>query len=244
MKQLRTIEAFLAGELTGKELEKFKAQLTTDSLFSEEVQLHYEVNESIHDNEIAQIRDKVRKVLSYTHQTHTKIKLYRRIAFYAAAAVISLLIVLNIFISKQNNTTELFTEYYKPYNPDITLRSTTLEKNSVQFAYKLYQDKEYGPAFHILDNYLHEHANDLTARFYYGMCALELNKNDIAIYAFRDVIETNNNSPFAEHAEWYLGLTYVKVEKKDSAKIYFNRIIDESGYHSEKASEILSSIDE
>ncbi len=244
MKQIRTIEAFLAGELEGNDLEKFKSQLSNDSAFAGDVQLHKEINDSIRDDNVVRIRAAVRKLFRNNHKKHRKIKTYRRIAIYASAAAVALLIALNLLVTQKHHTEEIFGTYYEPYNPDITLRSTTLKRNSVQFAYKLYQDKEYGAAFQILTNYLQENEDDLTARFYYGMCALELEKNDIAIDALREVIETSNNSPFAEHASWYLGLTYIKLEKTDSARKYFNHIVEKSGYHANKASDILKSIEE
>ena len=244
MKKLRTIEAYLSGELKGQELRNFRAELASNPALADEVDFNRDINESIIDEEIVNIRNIIRNVILKKQVISRKINLTKRIVIYASAASIALLIVMNLPFQKQADNNQIFNNYYEPYNPDITLRSTTLKKNSVQFAYKLYQDKEYGAAFQILDNYLHENHEDQTARFYLGMCALEMDKNGTAIDAFREIIDSESDSPFEEHAKWYLGLTYMKLEKTDSARMYFNTIVEEEGYHADAASEILKDINE
>lgn len=156
-----------------------------------------------------------------------------------AAASFALIFVLGglwyILINMTSLTGQLAIKYYKPAYPILQIRSgEVVAEEGLQEAFKLYKENSYKNALIYFKNLETQPA----ARFYSGICYIELKQFDDAIEAFKKVVGANN-SLFVEQAEWYLGLIYLMNKQKKDAVKQFTRISYSESYYKDQASEIL-----
>ena len=123
----------------------------------------------------------------------------------------------------------------------LSTRSIEQSRNSIQLSYYLYQEGDFQTSYEILKNYISSNFDDQTAHFYLGLDALELSLYDQAIDEFT-LVEQNNVSPFALHAQWYLAMTYLKTGRVDHAKIILRHLTKEENMYSVKAKKILKKL--
>ena len=155
------------------------------------------------------------------------------------AASFALIFVLGglwyILINKTSLTEQLAIKYYKPAYPILQIRSGEVAaEEGLKEAFKLYKENNYKNALIYFKNIETQPA----ARFYSGICYIELNQFDDAIEAFKKVVGANN-SLFVEQAEWYLGIIYLMNKQKKDAVKQFTRISYSESYYKDQASEIL-----
>ena len=95
-----------------------------------------------------------------------------------------------------------------------------------------------------IDNFnklLNVFPDDLNALFYSGVSYYKLGKYDNALNNLQKVLAHRNNV-FTEEAEWYLALSLINNENRNEAMIVLQRIVNQKGFYSEKASAKLKSI--
>ena len=82
-------------------------------------------------------------------------------------------------------------------------------------------------------------ASNIAVKFYYGISNIEIHNYANAITAFNEIIRQNDNL-YIEHAEWYLGLCYLKSNQKDKALDQFLAVASNpDNYHQKEARAIL-----
>ena len=161
-----------------------------------------------------------------------------------AAATFALILVaggLWFFLSFKTSLTEqLASKYYKPAYPILQIRSGEVDaEEGLKEAFKLYKENNYKNAL----IYFKTLETQPAARFYSGICYIELGQLDDAIEAFEKVVDADN-SLFVEQAEWYLGLIYLMNNQKKDAVKHFTEISDSSySYYRDDASDILKYLD-
>ena len=117
----------------------------------------------------------------------------------------------------------------------MQIRSVELNTNSaLNEAFAYYKIKDYNNAL----SYFNSLENQITARFYSGICYIELENYDKAIESFEFVIEDNDNL-FIEQADWYLGLIYLMDNQKSEAIMQFEKISASDSYYVKQANDIL-----
>ncbi len=244
------IEKYLAGELSQEEKNSFDNLLKKDNELKELLVLHAEVNKSIRENDIHNFRSRLQEIYTkFTEKkTNTSFKEFSNIKITwpkvsVAAFILFAVIAGSLFLFEQKKipTTELYSQYYSPYETDIDVRSVNQSQNSLTQAVLLYTKKDYNAAFELLGAQLNENMNDPAVRFYYGLTAIELNRYETAIYQLNELVNSNQQ-PFSINAKWYLGLCYLKLNEEDKAKSYFEDIANEDGYYSQQAREILKKL--
>jgi tetratricopeptide (TPR) repeat protein len=78
--------------------------------------------------------------------------------------------------------------------------------------------------------------------FYYGISNIETKNYDNSIKAFTTIINQNDNL-YIEHAEWYLGLCYLKNNQKDKAIDQFVVVASNpDNFHRQEAKNILEKL--
>jgi hypothetical protein len=243
MKKTKMIETYLDGNLNETEKAEFNKLLIEDNCLASEIILHKEVNEAILDNEIHEFREKVYKLISSSAEKSSRFLLFpKKLIKYPVAASIVLLIGISLWqVFSLESPDKIYADYYKAYQPDISVRSINTTTDKIQLSYLLYQEGDYESSFEILNNYLAENADNQTARFYLGMNAIELGKIDFAIAELKK-IEQDETTPYAIHARWYLAMTYLKSKNPDEARIYLKSLRKEENFYSEKAREVLKKL--
>jgi tetratricopeptide (TPR) repeat protein len=250
METTMIIEKYLDGELVPEELDSFENSLKNDNELSKLVKLHSEVNKSILESDIHNFRDLLRdiyakfsKTRKFTSKDNNSGKglAWRKISLAAFLIIIVGLSGTYFFEHRLSSPEELYSRFYSPYQADVSIRSVGQTQNGITLAIQLYQKKDYNTAFEILGNLLNNNKNNPAVRFYYGITAMELNRYETAIYQMNELVKSNQQ-PFAIHAEWYLGLCYLKLNDETKAQDYFKKIYENNGYYSSRAHDILKKL--
>jgi len=226
------INLFLDGELKGDELLKFQQQLSTDSSLAAEVKLHEEIVDSITDDESYFLRQRLSLLITQTVRKRMMV----RVVSSVAAGLIVVLSVLSI--SHTPSPMKAYSEYYTPYQTDLNTRSVENNLLGLNFAYKLYSDGDYATAHELLSNYNADNFNDISAKYYQALCAIELNLNT---EAEENLLHVLNEGDFAHalHAKWYLSMLYLKTERFTEAENYLESLAEEPNFYAARAKEIL-----
>ena len=83
-----------------------------------------------------------------------------------------------------------------------------------------------------------ENFNNIAANYYQGLCALELNKSEVAAESFQTVIAEGDYA-YSLHAKWYLSLLYLKTEQHQKAKLLFEELAENPNFYAERSRKIL-----
>lgn len=236
------LEDFLDGQLTSDELNIFLTELESNKELASEMNLRLEVNQFIKDKGFLELKDKLSIQLRKSDITNPVINFGKDFlkTWHLAAASFALILVVGglwyILSNKPYSTEKLVTKYYKPAHPILQIRSLEDNNNdALAKAFKYYKDNDYNNAL----KYFQSLENQITAKFYSGVCHIELAQYEPAIDCFSQIINDNDNL-FVEQANWYLGLIYLMDNKKSKAIEQFNKISQEQGYYSAQASEIVN----
>jgi tetratricopeptide (TPR) repeat protein len=105
-----------------------------------------------------------------------------------------------------------------------------------------FQQKDYATASDLFKKILNKDDSNIAVWFYYGIANIETQNYDNSINAFTTIIKQNDNL-YIEHAEWYLGLCYLKNNQKDKALDQFVAIASNpENFHHQEAKNILEKL--
>ena len=238
------IEQFLDGELRSKGIQMFLQQKEKDMEFAEEYFIRMEINDAIQDKEFIEFksilddkRERFAKKSPYLNARREVLK-----GWHLAAASFSLVVVAGglwyILSNKPASTDKLVSKYYKPAHPMMQMRSAKMNtEESMKEAFSLYRENKFESAL----IYFNTIGNQITAKFYSGICYIELGEYDKAVKSFSYIVEDNDNL-FVEQSEWYVGIIHLMNNKNDEAIAQFKRISTSDSFYADKAKDILSYI--
>ncbi len=240
-KSFSLLEDFLDGNLSSDELNQMLKDLESNKDLTREMMLRLEVNQVIKDKGFLELQNKLEMQLNNTNNNSPLLNLGREFlkTWQLAAASFALVLVVGglwyILSNKPYSTEKLVTKYYKPAHPFLQIRSAeSNSENALAQAFSFYKDNDYSNAL----QYFKSIENQTTAKFYCGVCYIELEQYDNAIEAFSYIINDNDNL-FVEHANWYLGLIYLMDNQKSKAIDQFETIASEDNFYAAQASDIL-----
>jgi tetratricopeptide (TPR) repeat protein len=140
-----------------------------------------------------------------------------------------------ILSNKPYSADRLIGKYYKPAQPILQVRSMEFTGDDIlKEAFNLYQQNNFENAL----KYFNALNNQIIAKFYSGICYIELGQFSKAMESFEFVVNDADNL-FVEQAEWYLGLIYLMNNQKSEALDQFARISESGSYYSDQAKEIM-----
>ena len=235
------IEEYIDGNLYGQELEEFHAEVSSNPELYNEVEISMEINEAIRDKGFMDMRNKLNEQNTQYATPAALMNIQKDLfrTWHIAAASFALILVVGglwyILSNKTFSTERLVSKYYKPAHPIMQVRS--LEVNSDEAfkeAFQFYQQNDFKNAL----KYFNALDNQITAKFYSGICYIELEQFNNAIESFEFVINDKDNL-FVEQAEWYMGLIYLMNNQKNEAISQFNKISTSESYYANQAKEIL-----
>ena len=235
------IEDYLKGYLSEKELKLFKKELMTNSNLQAEVVLRKKIEDALRDKDLS----KFRKLINNTSKGNSRSSygfFVRNEVFrtwqIAAASLIFVLLASGmwyVFTGKTYSSEVLISKYYEA--PQAVGQSRSVEYGSddaLKEAFTYYQQNDYSNAL----KYFSSLDNQVTSKFYSGVCYIELEQYQKATDSFEFVINDKDNL-FVEQAEWYLGLIYLMNNEKDKANDQFNKISQADSFYADQAQEIL-----
>lgn len=235
------IEEFLDGNLTGEELDLFLKQKEQEQQFNTEIDLRHEINQSLKDKGLFELREILENQKS-DFLIKDPFYNFRKDLFktwHLAAASFSLILVVGglwyILSNKPYSTEKLVTKYYKPAHPINQIRSLEINSgDALSEAFKHYKQNNFNSAL----KYFNSLDNQITAKFYSGVCYIELEEFDQAIESFSFVINDKDNL-YVEQADWYLGLIYLMNNQRQMALTQFEQISNGDSYYAYQAEEII-----
>jgi tetratricopeptide (TPR) repeat protein len=257
MRSTILIEKYLDGTLKGEKLKAFIHQLQHDSELRELVALHREVNESIREEDVIRLRNKLEKAYLQFRKSEIRNKesipgvqvptnrtaLYKRMLLVAAG--FALLIILGVLsyglIHREYTSDKLYSMYYRPYVPDILIRSDTDKADAMGEAILLYDRGSYSTAYNNLLDMIDADSKNYMARFYLGLSCMEQNKFEEAIIQFDSILK-NCRSTLIYHSQWYLALCYLKTGNTREAKDLLETIASGNTYYRKKAENLLKKL--
>ena len=143
------MERYFDSELSVEEMATFSARLQHDEIFRSLVEREKIIigairNQGLLDNlhYLKSVEEKIQG--NHAHHSVARIRTWY---YYAAAAVVALLIAVKVLLPAQQNTDELFAEYFNPY-PNVfepTVRGTDMTTKRTE-AFQAYEKKNYKQA--------------------------------------------------------------------------------------------------
>lgn len=243
-KHSASIEHYLSNEMAPAELMAFEQELKTNSDLANELKFSQSIDSALMRDDIIDLREKliatiqsdrdVKKVVpAIEKQTHKW--------WYAAAAVITIFAVATTLYLQMPRTAtndSLFREYY---NAENIVDQTRSNQNIVDAVVK-FQQKDFRSASALFKRILETDNSNIAVWFYYGISNIETGNYDNSIKAFTLIINQNDNL-YIEHAEWYLGLCYLKSNQGDKAIVQFNNVAaNPENFHHLEARNILEKL--
>ena len=239
-----SIERYLANELVPPKRLAFKEELQTNPELASELKLSQSIDSAIERDDIIDLR---RKLIAAIHEGRKAekeipvIRMYTRKWWYAAASLLVLCAVAaTLYLQTPHSITNdsLFNQYYSSEN---IVDQTRGEQNIVEAVIK-FQQKDFRKASALFKSILDKDNSNIAIWFYYGISNIETKNYENSVKAFKTIIEQNDNL-YIEHAEWYLGLCYLKNNQKDKAIDQFADVASNpDNFHQQEAKTILEKL--
>lgn len=236
MKDIRLIENYLDNDLKGEQLSSFQKLLKEDKELADKVCLHQDINTSILEDDIAELRQQIKG--HFLTEKKLPIKTVMKYVLPVAATLIIGLALIHTI--NKSEYEDIYTVYYKPYEADVVIRTAlnNVAKRKNLTPYLLYNKGKYQEAFEMLEDSVNDKPENYRANFFYGLCALELNNFIVAEKSLTNVIKDSINPTFKVHAEWYLSMLYLKNNNPEKARQHLENLSGEH-YYASKAKKIL-----
>jgi len=236
-----SIEDYIDGILEGELLDEFKLELHDNTDLMAEVELRKQINESLSENDIFDLRKELMAARAAAEVKTVKMLIPEskvgQIKFWRSS--VAILVVLlglagvlrNSFISVDNTYDSFFEA--PAWSPE---RSITSEVTLLQQANIPYLNSDYKEVVKIL-----EAASEIenpVIDFYKAASLQKLDNYNDALAGFTKVINHGDNL-FVEEAEWYRSLCYLKLGDLEKAKIELLAVIDRKGHFENDAKAVI-----
>ena len=233
------IEEYLSNKLSVEEGRSFDEKLKADEEFAKEVEeqaMLFNAFDEMQAQELLRRFGNIEQELDGGKEKQFGFPVYLR---WAAAVAVLAVVSLVVYLNTTTSSKDLFLAYYTPYpNVESPVSRSEAEGNAV---WQLYENGDYKAAYQQFEQALVVNEADLASRFYLGICALELNRFAVAEEVF-STVAADKNGTYAEQAEWYLALSYLKDGKRKKARRSLDKIIVAESSYSEKAKALLGEL--
>lgn len=218
------IDDYLTGRLSGKALENFEQQLTTDPALAKLVGEEQAAAQLINTISDIQLKQEIQLVQKDFQKEQKPKSILRTLRPWISIAATFLLIVFAYQFLKQEPPQALFKQYYSAYNINYGVRDKRdpLELKLSQ-ASSFYKQKDYAKALQLLDPI--QTIEDAKLNLMIGICQLEEDKTEAAIHSFQQIID-QKDAVFFYHSLWYLAMTHLKDGNTTPSKLYLKQIIE------------------
>lgn len=243
-KHSATIEQYLANEMAPSELIAFTKELSSNPDLAEELRLSQSIDAALLSDDILDLRQKLITAINSGRVPQKEVPVVRmktRKWWYAAASILVLCAVATTFYvqsRRQVSNDSLFSQYY---NAENIVDQTRGDQNIVEAIIK-FQQKDFAKASILFKSLLEKDNSNIAVWFYYGISNIETQNFNNSIIAFKTIIRQNDNL-YVEHAEWYLGLCYLKNNLKAKAIAQFVAVASNpDNFHRQDAKNILEKL--
>jgi hypothetical protein len=240
-KHSASIEQFIADEMAPAERAAFIKELKLNLDLAEELKLSQSIDSALQREDIVDLRKKLVNASKAKNIATPVIRLKTSKWWYAAASVIVVFALSStLYFQNQHNFSNdsLFSQYYSSEN---IIDQTRGDENIVEAVIK-FQQKDFALASDLFNKILEKDNSNIAVWFYYGIANIETKNYTNSIKAFNTII-TQNDNLYIEHAEWYLGLCYLKNNQKEKAVGQFTLVASNpDNFHNQEAKNILEKL--
>jgi len=243
---INLVEKYFEQELTETETMEFNIRMETDHAFKALVDQEKVIIKGIH-------LDGLHRDLLYLQSLEKTLKqkppgedrYSKKIGYYAAAAVVTILSVIGIWTyTSSNSSEELFLTYYdKPY-PNIfetTTRGSAPVPSSLRTdAFKAYDRKDFNEAARLFTE-LQKTEKDPGMLMLLGNSNLMIGQIEEAKLNFTTLL--NDFDDLDLPAKWYLSLCYLKSGDVENARKMLKELGETEVSYATKAKELLKEVD-
>ena len=164
--------------------------------------------------------------------------------YWAVAASILLFLAFTLLVKlagKTRSNDELFAAYYKASEP-INTRSPDEPPDDKEAAcMRMYKDGNYPGAIFCLRDVLDKDPGNLEAQFFTGIAYIELEEYKTAIDDLK-ALTNNEDKNYSLPSLWYSGLCYLKLNQRDSALVFFNKLKTGESYFKSRAEKLVDEL--
>ncbi|GAB4494423.1 MAG: hypothetical protein OHK0019_20670 [Saprospiraceae bacterium] len=234
------IEDYLDNAMTDAERAAFEAEVQADPILANALAQVQEARERLARQWVqeqseaelsATLKELGKKHFSGSGKT-------RRLQFspwwMALAAVLTALLV---WLGWPASEATLYERYRK--FPEAAFATKSGATQSLEQTANQFNTGDFDGALSGLTAYLQQNPDDTEARFFAGLCQMELSRLQEAETTFRQIVESKN--AWSEEARWFLALAYLKGRKHSDCRETLNQI-PPGGTHYEQAQNLLKKI--
>jgi len=268
---IEQIERYLLGELTDEERTALEQRMKTDPEFADEVSFMRDIINVSKQEGRQHLREHLKKAeqkeaakieAEINQETEAEKKwnktnfINRRNWIYWATAAAAAIFVGLYFgiITPSGLGKKIYNEHFEPY-PNKVIPSTRgievpenfahfsqEEYNLVVRAMKHYQRGNYKEASELFEQHVNRKKENAALIFYKGISQLKSGKEKQAEENLRYILN-NKESEFRQEAQWYMALTYLKVNEIESARETLKKISETTGHpYKNKAEKVIGEI--
>ena len=241
---LKKIAQYFNRELDEQELTDFQQALSTDKELNDAFQARQEMEDFL---AVRPNREKLKSNIAaiegdfFSKDTAppkeaNRVVMGKKRLYWLISAAAAVLILVFAFPALFNATPSY--KQFADHRP-LSLQERSTSNDAIAQIEDAFNSQNFQTAYNGLDAYLQENPQDVSARVYKGISALELDLFTEATNTFSIISE--GNSAFKQTARWYLGLTYLKQKDYSSCRAALI-LIPEDNYWYPKATAILAKL--
>lgn len=239
------IDRYLLDLLSPDEREDFETRLKNDDALKNEVNQQRDLIQDVEAIGRLELKSKLQELHKELDLDNAKPKTKFRKIFYrvaVAAVTIGILTFGWFFLENAPTHSELYAQNFEPYELSLTERSGG--EDVLRDIEQLYIDGKYSQAIPLLQNHLQESTvKSSQIQLALGIAYLETNQPKEAITQFNSIL-TKKDFNFEDEAQWYLGLTYLKMDEIENAQLHLNQLAaDSSRDHHDEAKKLLLQVE-
>ena len=215
---IELLERYLNGDLHSNEKEEVEERLKSDPTFADRMKILQDSKAAIL-NPVDDFRNELRQVINEQEQgalVEEKRPFNWRYGIAAALFAIALTFAAYLIMLKPPTADALYADNFNIPPENITVRDQPGD-DLLSEALDAYNQDNYQEALGLFQEFLQEDPQHQGVMFYSGICQLVLDQNEQALVTFQN-ISTQQTGEYLTAAQWYLGLTYLKLDHLDQAK--------------------------
>jgi len=244
--QFDTIEAYLAGELTGSVLADFEQQIKADTTLAALVDEHRTAHDAIEvliesdlRKELNLLREEVSTKATKVVQmpataapaTNTSGTIKRRSLFPILAAAASVILLIGFFGSQFNSSNNILDEHFPTFQmPEANRSGEATDVHPFAKGFAAYNAGNHENAISFFNSISSEDKRYNEAQFYLGH-SYQQNKNYTAANTAFGKVAASKDLRYMDKAEWYqLGALLGNKQQDATFKSLLNKMIDDKSH--------------
>ncbi|KPK80554.1 MAG: hypothetical protein AMS27_16810 [Bacteroides sp. SM23_62_1] len=225
--------------------EEYEIDRETDKLSKNDIYEYRKEKRESSDSDMSDFEHLLKDAeKDYFNKGGRKIKI-TRLVWYAAAAMVFIVLTISVFILVRNNqqkSVDLYAFFFEPYIKSEKIFEITRSSDDFYYAIQVFEAGDYARASILFNNLADSVELKVYALFYAGLTSIELGRWEEAIELFKSAIGCGENQ-MTYNSRWYLGLCYLRIDDEESGKIQFKILASEKNEYSRNARQILRILD-